>query len=451
MPWIPNTQIGRSGPDESYVFYAADYGANFNGLTGGTFDNTAAINAALAAASAFVPPQATDLHGAIVQLPSGIGRITGKLTVTNGIWLRGIGTGATVLYGTNWGANADPAIYLDSTNQAAMVSDLALVMNSGMSTSYGIQVAGGLAWGPTQLGGITTKIQRVLVYVQATGIVLAGVENRLQDCYVRSVSGWGFEITGSDVFIDNCTADTCDLGGFLMQTSNTKVSNSKAFGCGASGWVINGQRNMLSSCEAQDNAESGFIAVQSDNVLAGCVADSNSVSPSNPGNSDQLTGFVINGSCAQGCSALNRTGSTQKYGFKTTKPQTTDPLVSGTSNLPGTAHVHPDSVGSITVNALLGTQSVTYATPITPDPYLGGTVLVGTLTGDITVNAVATAGLFSGMRVGFQFTQDGTGRTVTFNSQYKTSAAIPTTPSSVTRIQFEWDGSFFRETGRATT
>jgi hypothetical protein len=103
------------------------------------------------------------------------------------------------------------------------------------------------------------------------------------------------------------------------------------------------------------------------------------------------------------------------------------------------------------VNALLGTQSVTYATPITPDPYLGGTVLVGTLTGDITVNAVATAGLFSGMRVGFQFTQDGTGRTVTFNSQYKTSAAIPTTPSSVTRIQFEWDGSFFRETGRATT
>jgi hypothetical protein len=451
MPWIPNTQISQSRSDEPYVFHATDYGANFNGFTGGTFDNTAAINAALAAAAAYIPPGASGIHGAIVQLPSGVGRITGQLTLSNGCWLRGIGTGATVLYGTDWGANPDSAIYLDTTNQAAMVSDLALVMNSGMSTSYGIEVGGGIAWGPSQLGGITTKIQRVLVYCQATGIVLAGVENRLQDCYVRAISGYGFNVTGTDVFIDNCTADTCGSGGFILQTSNTKVSNSKAFGCGGSGWIVNGNRNMLSSCEAQDNEEGGFVVVQQDCVLSACVADTNCLNPSNPGDVAQLCGFTLNSSCAQGCSAQNRSGTSQKYGFLLQKTTATVPLASGISVDPGTAHVHPDSVGSITVNGLLGTQSVAYASSITPDPYLGGTVIVGTLTGTITVNAVDTAGLFDGIRVGFQFTQDGTGRVVTFNSQYKTSAAIPTTASSVTRIQFEWDGSFFRETGRATT
>jgi hypothetical protein len=112
--------------------------------------------------------------------------------------------------------------------------------------------------------------------------------------------------------------------------------------------------------------------------------------------------------------------------------------------------VWPSSVGSIVVNGLLGTQSVSYAAAITPDPYLGGTVIVGTLTDVITVNAVSTANLFAGIRIGFQFTQDGTGHAVTFDSQYKTSAAVPTTASSVTRIQFEWDGTNMRETGRST-
>jgi hypothetical protein len=202
---------------------------------------------------------------------------------------------------------------------------------------------------------------------------------------------------------------------------------------------------MFSSCEAQDNGLYGFNDQQGDNMFAACIADTNGTSI-NPSYGFSLAG----GSTASACVAMNRDGTPQDYGYKLSAANSVDPSVVGcTSRLPGTAHVDPTSVGSISINSLLGVQNVAYAASITPDPYLGGTVIVGMLTNTITVNAVAAAGLFKGMRVGFQFTQDGSGHAVTFDGQYKTSAAIPTTANSVTVIQFEYDGANFRETSRS--
>lgn len=438
------------------MFYAADYGAVFDFVygTGGT-DNFQPIQDALDAAAAY-GPSGSGNYGAVVQLPAGQGMLafdSGTLTVSEGVWLRGYGPGATLIYRygpTHPDSNTNPVVEMDTSNRMAKVSDFALACQVGTNQAHGIVMrAGQQALGV--LGGYIAEVQRIVMQVQGTGFVVEGIEDRVIDCYVRSAKSYGFDVSGTDNFLYNCTADTCLLTGFRLQSSNSKLSNCKAFGGGASGFVVNGNRNMLATCEAQDNAEAGFIAVQQDNVLVGCVADTNGLNSSNPGDPTTLTGFVLNSSSASGCAAMNRSGTSQKYGYMLQKTGATDPMVFGTSVSPGTAHVWPSSVGSITVNGLGGSQSVAYAASITPDPYIGGTVIVGTLTNTLTVNAVASAGLFTGMRVAFQFTQDGSGHAVTLNSQYKTSAAISTTASSVTRIQFEYDGTNFREISRAVT
>lgn len=73
-----------------------------------------------------------------------------------------------------------------------------------------------------------------------------------------------------------------------------------------------------------------------------------------------------------------------------------------------------------------GAQAVAYAASITPDPSLGEVVVVGTLTGNLTVNSpvVSTPGRF----LEFHYQQDGTGgRTVTYGGVFETPAPIDPT------------------------
>jgi hypothetical protein len=91
-----------------------------------------------------------------------------------------------------------------------------------------------------------------------------------------------------------------------------------------------------------------------------------------------------------------------------------------------------------------GSQTVAFASSITPDPYAGGYVVVGTLTGAMTVNNPAAGALFSGMRLGFQFIQDGSGgHTVTWGTQYKgvTGSTVSTTANTTTTLWFIYDSS----------
>lgn len=97
-----------------------------------------------------------------------------------------------------------------------------------------------------------------------------------------------------------------------------------------------------------------------------------------------------------------------------------------------------------------GTQNINFASSITPDPYNGGNIQIGTLTGAITINNPVNG--HAGSRIIFRLLQDGTGgRVVTFGGAYKTAGAIPTTASTATQIMFVLDGGgTWRETARAT-
>ena len=86
------------------------------------------------------------------------------------------------------------------------------------------------------------------------------------------------------------------------------------------------------------------------------------------------------------------------------------------------------------------TQSVPYASTITPDAQAGEVLIVGTLTGDLTANA--PVGSRDGARLYFQFTQDSTGgHTVTFDSVFQQSWTTSESVGAVSTVNFRYDSA----------
>lgn len=85
-------------------------------------------------------------------------------------------------------------------------------------------------------------------------------------------------------------------------------------------------------------------------------------------------------------------------------------------------------------------QAIAYAASITPDVSAGQVVIVGTLTGNITVNAPTNGR--AGDRLAFFFTQDGTGaRTITWNAVFKKTADGAGIASQKSAMEFLYDGT----------
>lgn len=87
--------------------------------------------------------------------------------------------------------------------------------------------------------------------------------------------------------------------------------------------------------------------------------------------------------------------------------------------------------------------TIPYAAAITPD--IGGYNIfnVGTLTGNITINN-PTGTPQDGQTVTFRFVQDGTGRTITWDTDWDfgtdvTAAGLPTTASAIFEVTFRYD------------
>lgn len=103
-----------------------------------------------------------------------------------------------------------------------------------------------------------------------------------------------------------------------------------------------------------------------------------------------------------------------------------------------------DNTGDL--NARLGYQNISYSASITPDPFVGATVFVGTLTGNITVNNPSQG--VTGTVIRFVFTQDGTGgRTITWGAAYKTkSNPLHFAANQTFSVEFVYNGTDWIQT-----
>ena len=96
------------------------------------------------------------------------------------------------------------------------------------------------------------------------------------------------------------------------------------------------------------------------------------------------------------------------------------------------------------------TQSVAYAATITPDAAVAQTVIVGTLTGGMTVAAPTNPTL--GKKLTFAFTQDATGgRTITWNAIFKKTADAAGAANTKGTTEFVYDGTNWRQVGGQLT
>lgn len=136
---------------------------------------------------------------------------------------------------------------------------------------------------------------------------------------------------------------------------------------------------------------------------------------------------------------------------------TFDPSMAiGTGYYYGGANNGVDMVGCDIKIQSAKSQSVAYAAAITPDPFIAPVIRVGTLTGNLTINAPANtvnASPYPDQELEFWLPQDATGlRVVTFNAAFVTTAAIPTIASQTTVIKFRWNAgtAVWREVARST-
>jgi hypothetical protein len=93
-------------------------------------------------------------------------------------------------------------------------------------------------------------------------------------------------------------------------------------------------------------------------------------------------------------------------------------------------------------------QSIAYAATITPDGALGERVIVGALTGNLTINAPTNPR--TGAMLVFGFTQDATGgRTLTWNAVFKKAADGAGTANQKGATSFVYDGANWVQVGGA--
>lgn len=452
---------GPATPHTDTILYAADYGATMDGSTNDTTAIQNCINAVAA------------LGGGIAQLSAGTASVTG-LTLKSNVWLRGMGWNTTTLYlrnssNTHVVKNYVSADGVEANAQRVRLSDVYIDGNKSNNAS----------------GGHGVFLSCFPLSTKATNDVWFDPHNLVHNVYVANCKQSGVWAEGRsemkfygvvsnrcdqygfrcpyDSFLTNCTASYAGLTGFYCIETNCMMTACKAFLCGqitaGSGHgfrIYNTVASGCVDCIAQDNLANGFVLESLyGGWLTGCSADSNSVSSAGSFVGYDL--FDAHYCKIVGCDAHDRrndgvntyqtkalqirsatdycTIDINHYGYNSaaisSAPVRSTPAV-GNGNL-------------VTINGSTATrqQTVTYAASITPNPWSGEEVLVGALTGNITINAPANSPWLPGTRLRFVFTQDGTGsRTLTWNSTFKSVPSLGTAAANTrATVEFSYNGT----------
>lgn len=236
-----------------YVVNARMFGAKFDGVT----DDTAAINAAIAALVA-ISGSFTPASSFVLQLPPGRAITQGGHIIPSGIKVRVVGAGAytTVLYQKN-GTNA--AFMLDLQGQYQSVEHLSINGNRD-NNATGTDCL--------RVNGAFCMVDRVFVTeASADGIVLGNsataINSRMSNVDVRYCKGYGVNIASgfstTDCQFTDVNIGTSGKSGFRIASSGQKLVNCHSWGNGIE--------------DAADN--DGFRMVSGGSMLVGCEAESN--------------------------------------------------------------------------------------------------------------------------------------------------------------------------------
>ncbi len=261
--------------------------------------------------------------------------------------------------------------------------------------------------------------------------------------YIINCNGHGMVVSGSDNSFYNVSVGNSGQNGweFTGSATDSLLSNCRGWQSGqinsataGDGFHYNSVKGVkLSGCAAFDNLRHGNHIENSQDISIDCDYDSNHgdcVHLTGTTTDCAVRGVVWNSARATPTAAVAFSGTTP---FRNTVVLTVDDgIFSASTNM---------VTGTVTRNAILigdlgGVELIDYAATISVDPYHGDTKRVGVLTGNITVGNPARK--HEGQRLTFLFTQDATGgRTITFDTNYHVVDFAPDlTANGVSAITF---------------
>jgi len=288
----------------------------------------------------------------------------------------------------------------------------------------------------------------------------AGVsELRVTRCVQSGAGRYGFGINSADLFFADCTSGGSGKAGFALLggAAVNRFVNCKSYGVGndgvyvgGSGFYVNAPRNSFVNCEAPECPFDGLeISAGGDGTeWRGRVTGvgGNAVTVSDNATDCDIDVIYADGDYGYTVTALVAVGTTGcvRNRIRARSVETPAYYTAGATGASALAN-------TFDINNERGQQKVAYAAAVTPDPYLGGTLDIGTLTAAITINDPSTgastdAKAHVGSRLTFLFRQDGTGgHAITWGSEFVVLADLPTTANAVYSITFEWDGTSWME------
>jgi hypothetical protein len=366
-----------------------------------------------------------------------------------------------------------PNLLITTAGVQSVMSDFGVIVNDNAVDC--IEISDSQPFAGSILGDMRHVIRDVVCVGGLRGIhAWGGTEHRLSrvGCYRQYHTG--IEISATDCFVEGCTvaaagqvnasSNVSEVNGIWMAGANSRIYGCKVFGLkgngGAAFSLAGAGRHEITCCEAQDCDSRGFVA--SGNY--GCTITSCH------SNANSLVGFEANAAdtalnVISGCKVSNTADSGafhHTYAFKgyaVVRGLVTDPK--DATRVPRIDGTQTDIDRSmLDIDNRFGAQNLAYAATITPDPWEGQDVFVGTLTGNVTIANPASSytdphsgTLYPrGMLLRFYLKQDATGgRTVTFGGRFTAASAISTTANARTIISFIYDGADWCEFARSVT
>jgi hypothetical protein len=435
------------------------------GLTAGDVGTNAAANLA---ALQSVLDAAEAAGGGRVVSPAGIYQFSGTANIGSRVTYEGNGWGTRhkLANGASTTASPIPVLAAKANSNYVGVRNIYIDGNKANQpdTNYSSNGIDFYSRGTTESVGAPTYdgslfCEHVMVFgCKGVGFYVRGDSTTMRvvgcSAYHNDDAGYWFK---TDCEAANCIAANNGGYGFRAYAGTSiRWTSLKAFGncqrySGCDFLVGYCTTVIMTDCQAEDSGQAGFVWTACSHVTAtDCVAYrcaghlSDSLKSAfwveDDGAGNLCNHFTLTGSalCNGGADAFNYALTTRNLG-----PQCEIRL-----KTEGYAISRWNSLGGSTDGAILldnvnrGSQTVAYAASITPDQYKGEVVLVGALTGGITVNNPAAP--FAGQRLAFRFLQDATGgRAITWGAAFTLNGWTPPSTAANARygVRFVYDGT----------
>lgn len=407
-----------------------DYGAVYDGATDAAPEINDCIDAATALGGGIVELRAV---GGLDTVAKRVALLT-DVVIKTGVWLRGLGPATTI--------SGSASIRIPGSGEQLAdritISDMT-IQPSGSAPGILLDNEGGT--GGLQLGWPRISVQDIVISdPPGIGLLLdvgITIEARIINVIVMRNAGIGMAIYATDNYLIGCTVGGAANGGgqpgIAISGGNSHLSCCKSYGQVGSGFAISGAgRHVISGCEAQD-CGIGYDIQSQNNSLVGFIADTCSeMGVSITGNNNIVSGSIM-GPGGGGTGATTKVGVWLAMGSRYNDVR----VAAGNALVAVCGDFESNSVFVAGQDAV---ENVTYAATFTPNVRTGRTKKM-TLTGNVAIKAPHEC--WPGVRLVFLLKQDATGgRTITFDSCYRTNASwSPALAANTTeRIEFEHDG-----------